>query len=88
MATEESSSSSEDEVDGPLEKAASAGAHLQFPEKAAIARTRNAQSNAAQMQRGMLWETDPKASAGDRVHEHRYEYLIVVGGNLRFNACK
>ena len=71
--------SSEDEEDGHLEKAARAVAHLQLPEKAAIARTRRVQSNPAKLQSGKNCKTNPKVSTWDRVDEHRYA--------SEFNCC-
>eukprot|EP00112_Aurelia_sp_Birch-Aquarium-sp1_P014586 Seg3162.1 transcript_id=Seg3162.1/GoldUCD/mRNA.D3Y31 product="hypothetical protein" protein_id=Seg3162.1/GoldUCD/D3Y31 len=79
---ESSSSSDEEEVDGPLEKAARAGADLRVPQKAAIARMRKIQSNPANLQRGKRGANDPKVSG------HKNEYLTVVNGKLRCNACK
>ena len=68
---ESSSAGDEDEVDGPLEKAARAGADLRIPQKAGISRNRKVQSNPAHSHRCKRGANDPKVSAWERVQEHK-----------------
>lgn len=73
--------------DGPLEKAAKAGASLAAPKKAEIARERKVQSNPpprpGQKQNSRGSKDPPRVCAWDRVKTYKREHFGVVGGKLR-----
>ena len=81
-------SSDHDEYSDPLQIAASAGARLSTPEKANISRKRKVQTNPEEKKRNVRGSVDPNVSSRDRVNEFKDQYLTVVSGNLRCDACK
>ena len=78
------------EEEGPIEKAKRAGANLNAPKKASIARERKIQSNPSLIgkKRVTRGENDPKLNCWQRVQEHKGEHLTVLNGKLRCDACK
>ena len=87
-----SSSSSDSEEnrsteENPLEIAATAGARLSTPDKANISRQRKVQTNPAGM-KNIRGTVGPNVSAWERLKEFKDDYLSVVSGKLRCDACK
>ena len=87
-----SSSSSDSEEnrsteENPLEIAATAGARLSTPDKANISRQRKVQTNPAGM-KNIRGTVGPNVSAWERLKEFKDDYLTVVSGKLRCDACK
>ena len=73
-------SSEYDDYSDPLEIAASAGARLSTPEKAAIFQQRTVQTNPADKKRNVRGSVDPNVSSWDRVKEFKDQCLTVVSG--------
>lgn len=79
---------SDSEQLSPLTIATNAGAQLSEPSKAIISRERKIQSNPAEKKRNVRGTVDPKVSSWDRIKDFKDEYLTVMSGKLRCEACK
>lgn len=73
--------------ENPLHIAAAAGARLSTPDKASISRKRKVATNTAG-KKNIRGTVGPNVSAWDRLTEFKDEYLTVLSGKLRCDACK